>query len=72
MGVPICPDCQRRLEGGFLLEHTSGGYQLTQWVSGAPVRSRWLGLKLKGQRQLDMYAWRCPSCFQVRFYAPDA
>lgn len=41
------------------------------WVQGAPEKGRWTGLKLKGKRQLPVYGWRCPSCMQVRLYAPE-
>ena len=71
MAVPICPDCQKRLEGGFMLDHGSAGPTVATWVEGAPVRSLWSGLKLKGRRQLTVYAWRCPSCMQVRLFAPE-
>jgi hypothetical protein len=71
MGSPVCPTCGKRLEGGFLLEYGRNGVAATKWVEGAPERSAWMGLKLKGRRVLPMYAWRCPGCFEVRLYAPD-
>ena len=70
MAQPICPDCQRRMEGGFLLEQGESGRGATRWVEGPPERSFWTGLKLKNRRQLTVYAWRCPDCTQVRLYAP--
>lgn len=71
MAQPICPDCQRRMEGGYLLDTTHGGYKAGQWVEGPPQKSFWTGLTLKGRRQLTVYAWRCPGCTQVRLYAPE-
>lgn len=73
MAHPICPDCQRRMEGGFLLNGLPGQSSLSagQWVEGAPEKSFWSGLKLKGRRRLAVYAWRCPGCTQVRLFAPD-
>lgn len=71
MAQPICPDCQRRMEGGFLLNGTPGATVAAgEWVEGAPEKSFWTGLKLKGRRKLTLYAWRCPSCTQVRLFAP--
>lgn len=70
MAQPICPDCQRRMEGGFLLDRANGANTVGTWVEGPPERGLWEGLKLKGRRQLTVYAWRCPGCTQVRLYAP--
>jgi hypothetical protein len=70
-GPPVCPTCGKRLEGGYLLDMGSHGVAVTKWIEGAPERSAWTGLKLKGRRQLPMYAWRCPSCCEVRLFAPD-
>ena len=70
-GPPVCATCGKRLEGGFILEASRNGVAVTKWVEGAPERSVWTGLKLKGRRQLPMYAWRCPGCFEVRLFAPD-
>jgi hypothetical protein len=70
MATPICPDCQRRMEGGFLLDKAEHATAATVWVQGPPEKSFWGGLKLKGRQQLTVYAWRCPGCEQVRLYAP--
>lgn len=71
MAQPICPDCQRRMEGGYLLGSSESARTVGTWVEGPPERSRWTGLKLKGRRQLTVYAWRCPGCSQVRLFAPE-
>ena len=71
-GPPICPTCGKPLEGGFLLDNMGRyGFTVTQWIEGVPERSFWTGLKFKGRRRLPMSAWRCPSCCEVRLYAPD-
>ncbi len=67
---PTCPGCGTRLEGGFLLDRAGAETAVATWVEGPPERS-WMGLKLKGRRQLPTYAWRCPRCSEVRLYAPD-
>lgn len=73
MAHPICPDCQRRMEGGFLLNGvpSAGATDAGQWVEGPPEKSFWGYLKLKGRRKVTVYAWRCPGCAQVRLFAPE-
>ena len=71
MATPTCPECQRVLEGGFLLDHTHGGHVAARWVEGPPERTFWGTLRLRGRRQLTVYAWRGPGCSQVRLFAPD-
>ncbi len=73
MAQPTCPDCQRRMEGGFLLNGvpSSGQVAAGTWVEGPPEKSFWTGLKLKNRRRLTVYAWRCPGCTQVRLFAPE-
>ncbi|HEU0298518.1 MAG TPA: hypothetical protein VFR37_03670 [Longimicrobium sp.] len=71
MATPICPNCQRPLEGGYLLDDMGGSHEVSQWVEGAPEKSFWGTMKLKGRRKLTVYAWRCPGCTQVRLFAPE-
>jgi hypothetical protein len=58
---------------GFLLErghHDKLGY--TSWVEGAPVKSFWRGLLLKGHQVLPVVSYRCDSCGYLASYArPD-
>lgn len=72
MATPFCADCQRPMEGGFLLDTTHGGQEAGTWIQGAPEKSFWGGIKTKGRRKLTVYAWRCPGCSVVRLYAPEA
>lgn len=72
MAAPTCPTCRKTMEGGYLLDHTHSGVAVSNWVEGAPERSAWTGLKIKNRKVLPMYAWRCPNCFEVRLFAPDA
>lgn len=69
MATPFCTGCQRRMEGGYLLDRGQTNAVGT-WVEGPPDKSIWTGLKLKGRRQLTVYAWRCPGCSEVRLFAP--
>jgi hypothetical protein len=71
MSQPICTDCQRRMEGGYLLDTKEHGYVAGSWVEGPPEKSFWTGLSIKGRRKLTVYAWRCPGCTQVRLFAPE-
>ncbi|HEX5868851.1 MAG TPA: hypothetical protein VFY65_00475 [Longimicrobium sp.] len=70
MATPFCNDCQRNMEGGFVLDNNHASQEAGAWVEGAPEKSFWGGMKIKGRRKLTMYAWRCPSCSIVRLYAP--
>jgi hypothetical protein len=67
--TPTCPDCNRRLEEGFLLDRSENGRAVARWIEGAPERSVWTGVKLKGRRNLPVSAWRCPRCGLLRFHA---
>ena len=71
MAIPFCTDCQRPMEGGFLLDSTDSGKTAAQWIEGPPEQSVWGGLKVRGRRRLPVYAWRCPGCAVVRLYAPE-
>lgn len=71
MATPYCTDCQRNMEGGFLVDTTHGGQEAGQWIEGPPEKSFWGGLKVKGRRKLPVYAWRCPGCSLLRLYAPE-
>ena len=72
MATLTCPDCRTAMEGGFLRDRSDSESVQATWVEGAPERSAWTGLKLKGRREIPLYAWRCPQCTQVRFFAPEA
>jgi hypothetical protein len=54
---------------GFLLDRGESSRGVTQWIEGAPERSFWTGVKLKGRRSLPVSAWRCPRCGLLRFHA---
>jgi hypothetical protein len=54
---------------GFLLDTTHGGYQIGKWVEGEPRKSFWVGLKIKGSRQIDIATFRCERCGYLESYA---
>jgi hypothetical protein len=58
------------MEEGFMLDrghHNAAA--ISQWAAGAPVRSFWTGLKLKGKVVLPAITYRCPRCGLLQSYA---
>jgi uncharacterized protein (UPF0212 family) len=70
--MPDCPKCGRRMEAGFVLDQTHGGYAQASWVAGPAERSVWTGLKLKGRLRVPIATYRCPHCGFLESYAPPA
>ena len=68
---PHCPDCDRVLEEGFLLDHTHGGQGVLNWVAGLAEKSVWTGLKMRGRTRVPVLAMRCPRCGLIRMYARE-
>ena len=66
-----CARCGGPMSEGFLLDQTQA-YTVTRWVEGAPVKSLWTGIKLKGKRVLPVLAFRCERCGAVDLRAPSA
>ncbi len=66
-----CARCGGSLSEGFLLDQTQA-YTVTQWVEGAPVKSPWTGIKLKGRKVLPVLALRCERCGALDLRAPAA
>ncbi|HEX2211081.1 MAG TPA: hypothetical protein VHG93_25585 [Longimicrobium sp.] len=71
MATPYCTDCQRNMEGGFLTDTNQGFTEIAKWIEGPAEKSFWGGMKIKGRRNLPVYAWRCPGCSLVRLYPPE-
>lgn len=44
----VCVKCGGELQEGFVLDNTYGARLQSEWIEGAPERSRWVGIKLKG------------------------
>lgn len=72
MPQPDCPKCGGAMEEGFLLDRTQSGAAASAWVAGAPEKSFWTGLKLKGRTQLPVSTWRCRRCGYLESYAPSS
>ena len=59
------------MEQGYLLDESYGKKLAQKWVEGAPDISFWIGLKLRGKRQLEIASYRCRSCGFLESYAAD-
>jgi hypothetical protein len=64
-----CAKCNAMMEPGFIPDTTYGGFLTPTWVAGPPVRSVWLGLRLKGKTRYPVATYRCPSCGYLESYA---
>ena len=64
-----CPKCKARMEEGFLLDKTHGANLSSHWIAGAPERSFWTGVKVRGKRLVPVRTFRCTSCGLLESYA---
>jgi len=71
--TPDCPECKCPMVSGFIPDATYGAFLQTQWHEGDPEVARSLGFKVgikaERSRMLPVWAWRCPSCGLLKFYA---
>ena len=67
-----CPKCQGSMVEGALVDTGYGAYSVSSWQEGAPVVSRWLGLKVKTKALVATKAYRCSRCSFVELYAPPS
>ena len=68
---PRCPECGGPMHDGILADATQGGYTQPMWVEGAPERSIWTGLKLKGRDRWHVATYRCTDCGFLKSYARE-
>jgi hypothetical protein len=54
---------------GFLLDQGHGSRSVGAWVEGAPVKSIWTGISLKGRTPIEIATWRCSGCGYLESYA---
>jgi hypothetical protein len=59
------------MEVGFTLDEGYGTYSVSRWIAGEPVRSIWMGLKLRGRKKQPVATYRCRSCGLLEHYATD-
>ena len=67
-----CPKCGGRMEPGFVMDTTHGGYVQSHWLEGPPERSWWVGLKTKGKRKIAINTSRCSRCGFLESWATGA
>ena len=71
-----CPDCDSKMEIGFLPDSQNTVHFSTMWHPGEAVLGTVLGMKTGGVKidryqQLQTVAYRCPQCGLVRIYAEN-
>jgi len=59
------------MEPGFLVDHTYGAVAKSEWASGDPSYSRWLGMKMAGRQLYNVTTVRCLRCGLLESYAAD-
>jgi hypothetical protein len=68
-----CPDCDVRMERGFVPEYGTGTVQ-SHWHKGKPKRKKALGVDIgvavKRRLMKPIVCFRCPRCGLLRHYAP--
>ena len=64
-----CPKCGGAMSGGYIIDKKEGGAAVPTWVEGEPVKSIWVGLKLRGLTRLEIRTWRCRRCGFLESYA---
>ncbi len=65
-----CPKCQGTMSEGVLVDNGYYAYTVGAWQAGAPVVSRWTGLKVNKKALIPTTAYRCGRCGFVELYAP--
>ena len=60
------------MELGVTIDVGYGAVTQSAWIDGAPEKSIWTGLKLKGHVRLPVITYRCPHCGYLESYAPPA
>jgi len=68
----VCPKCSNAMEPGFVLDQTYGANTQSSWIEGAPERSIWTGIKLKGRERHAVITFRCATCGYLESYAAQA
>jgi hypothetical protein len=55
---------------GFILDVSqSGARTVSTWVEGAPDKSLWLGVKIRGKVRHEIQTWRCGRCGYLESYS---
>jgi Domain of unknown function (DUF6487) len=71
MSEPTCPTCRVAMEVGFVVDYAhANSPTVAKWTAGAPEKSFWFGLKLRGKERVPIVTYRCPKCALLQLYAP--
>jgi len=65
-----CTKCQGSMSEGVLVDTGYGAFSVSAWQGGAPIVSRWFGLKVKKKALIPTTAYRCGRCGFIELYAP--
>ena len=65
-----CPKCGGRMDQGFVADATESYHKVPAWIEGAPEKSIWTGVKIKGRKRLEVETHRCQRCHYLESYAP--
>lgn len=57
------------MESGFLVDEGYGSRGVPKWTAGAPEKSYWSGLKLRGKELREVSTYRCRRCGYLESYA---
>jgi hypothetical protein len=73
MNDPVsCARCHGSMEPGFIVDHDYGAVAKSEWASGEPKYSHWLGMKMSNRRRYDVITYRCTRCGALESYARDS
>lgn len=68
----LCIICNSAMEEGFLLERGDVGVLSSEvWVTGAPEKSLFSGVSLKGKQVYNVKTFRCTRCGYLESFALD-
>ena len=68
---PNCPKCGGEMNEGFIADYTYGAIRTSDWVEGEPVKSFWVGTKVRGKEQYKVKTFRCVGCGFLESYAVE-
>ena len=57
------------METGFIVDEGHGTRTVARWYRGEPVRSMWVGLKVRKKEAIDVSTYRCTRCGYLESYA---
>jgi predicted RNA-binding Zn-ribbon protein involved in translation (DUF1610 family) len=65
-----CPKCGAPMEEGFIVDAFDRVQRVVStWVEGAPEKSLWNGVRLRGKRRIGTKTFRCTKCGYLESYA---